>query len=239
MVRRSPRANRKVCISLHLVATYLYHALALTLPYTYILNPSHARSKIAEHIAAATPRSKSILIDCFAGAGGNTIAFALSGRFSQIFALERDPSVLACAKHNASLYGVEKDIFWIQGDCFDLLRKRLKGVQRSAVLFASPPWGGPEYSCSDVFDLESMQPYGLREMYEAFSRFSRHVVLYLPRTSDLRQVAGYGEDVDTVLFDRAKEGDGVSRTKVEQGPGSSEKTVTVKHYCMRGASKVS
>lgn len=97
--------------------------------------------KIAEHVATA-PVDKTILIDCFAGAGGNVIAFALSGRWKQIFAIEKDPAVLECAKHNAELYGVKNKIVWNLGDCFEVLKKRMKAVSKNAVIFASPPWGG-------------------------------------------------------------------------------------------------
>lgn len=98
-------------------------------------------SKIANQVATA-PASKTVLIDAFAGAGGNVIAFALSGRWKQIFAVEKDPKTLACAKHNAEVYGVAKKIWWIEGDVFDVLKTRLKATGKNAVLFASPPWGG-------------------------------------------------------------------------------------------------
>lgn len=99
-------------------------------------------SKIAKHVAEAAPLTKTVLVDAFAGAGGNTIAFARSGRWDQIFAIEKDAKVLQCAKHNAAIYGVDKKIWWIEGDCFDIIKKRLKGVGKEAVIFASPPWGG-------------------------------------------------------------------------------------------------
>lgn len=99
-------------------------------------------SKIAEHISQGAPASKSIIIDAFGGAGGNAIAFALSGRWQRIFAIEKDPNVLACGKHNAEVYGVASKIFWIQGDCLEVIKKRLKSVAKDAVIFASPPWGG-------------------------------------------------------------------------------------------------
>ena len=83
-----------------------------------------------------------MIIDCFAGAGGNAIAFALSGRWNQIFAVEKDEKTLACAKHNAEVYGVAKKIFWIDGDIFEMLDKRLRAAQKKAVVFGSPPWGG-------------------------------------------------------------------------------------------------
>lgn len=168
-------------------------------------------SVIAAHIAEAAPADKTILIDTFAGVGGNTIAFAQSGRWDQIFAIEQDEATLACAKHNAQIYGVEKKIWWMKGDCFDVLRKRLKSQGKKAVVFGSPPWGGPSYRAHEVFDLSTMQPYNLRKLYDEFTKISKDVVLYLPRTSDLNELADLVDD---------------------------DKQISVTHYCMRGASKV-
>ena len=106
------------------------------------VTPEPVANKIAEHVATA-PKSKTVLIDAFAGAGGNTIAFALSGRWRQIFAVEKDPKALACAKHNAEVYGVANKIVFIDGDVFNELTKgRLKTITKNAVIFGSPPWGG-------------------------------------------------------------------------------------------------
>ena len=48
---------------------------------------------------------------------------------------------------------------------------------------------GPSYTDSDVFDTETMEPYSLTYLFENFSRISSHLVLYLPRSSDLRQIS--------------------------------------------------
>ena len=74
---------------------------------------------------------------------------------------------------------------------------------RSTVVFASPPWGGVSYADRDVFDLSTMEPYNLAEIHAACWPM-RHV-LFLPRTSDIRQVAalvpeGKGEKVDVVQY---------------------------------------
>jgi len=174
------------------------------------VTPEPIAAKIASHISTSVPRSTTVLIDAFGGAGGNAIAFALTGRWTQIFAVERDPHVLACAKHNARVYGVEKLIWWIAGDVFEVLRSRLKSVAKSAVVFASPPWGGPTYTDWDIFDLAVMEPYSLTQLHTAFTNLSSHVVLFLPRSSDLRQIAKSAPD----------------GTKLQ-----------VVHYCMYGASK--
>jgi len=42
------------------------------------VTPEPVANKVAEDLAALTSKSKTVLIDMFAGAGGNVIAFALS-----------------------------------------------------------------------------------------------------------------------------------------------------------------
>jgi trimethylguanosine synthase len=98
--------------------------------------------QIAAHVAKTAPVEKTVLIDVFGGAGGSTIHFALSGRWERIFAVEKDLEVLKCAKRNAEIYGVSKKIWWIHGDCFDVLKTRFRDMRKEAVIFASPPWGG-------------------------------------------------------------------------------------------------
>lgn len=99
-------------------------------------------SKIAAHLAEIAPAERPILVDCFAGAGGNTIAFAKTGKWKRIYAIEKNPVVLQCAKHNAKIYGVENQITWFEGDCFEILKNQLKDLAPYSVIFASPPWGG-------------------------------------------------------------------------------------------------
>ena len=55
-----------------------------------------------------------------------------------------------------------------------------------------------------------MEPYPIEKLCSAFSGLTRNVVLYLPRTSDLQQLA-------------------------EHANGDEKLKVT--HYCMHGASK--
>ncbi|KAL9091457.1 MAG: hypothetical protein Q9165_004843 [Trypethelium subeluteriae] len=160
------------------------------------VTPEAVASQMAQDIGEHVSGHKTVLIDCFAGAGGNAIAFALSERWDRIFAIEKDPAALACAKHNAMIYGVDKKIFWIQGDCFNEIKKRFKGcgMEKDAVIFGSPPWGGPEYAGDAIFDLSKMQPYSLQHLYTPFSKLTKEIVLYLPRTSDLNQLANYAPE---------------------------------------------
>jgi trimethylguanosine synthase len=67
-------------------------------------------SKIANHTVSGLPDGTSIIVDVFCGVGGNAIAFALSGKFKRVYAIERNPAALACARHNAEIYGVADQI---------------------------------------------------------------------------------------------------------------------------------
>lgn len=84
------------------------------------------------------------------------------------------------------------------------------------MLFASPPWGGPGYRTDQVFDLSLMQPYSLAELHGA-CRAVDHA-LYLPRTSDVRQIARLvpdGEKIDVVQYCM----NGASKAMVAYIPG--------------------
>ena len=70
---------------------------------------------------------------------------------------------------------------------------------------------GTEYGNEDIFDLSKMDPYNLDMLYKSFTKYSKEVILYLPRNSDLNQIARYGED---------------------------GKKLEVAHYTIMGASKV-
>ena len=189
----------------------------------------HIFSTIARHIGDAASAEKAILIDCFAGVGGNVIAFAQSERWKRVYAIEKDPRILACAKHNAGIYGVQDKISWYEGDCFEILRNELAEISNHSIFFASPPWGGkptlprsvrygalltvagPGYKSDTVFNLAKMQPYTLTDLLAFFRQLTKDVALYLPRSSDVRQLA-----------DESLE----------------ESKMTVMHYCIEGASKV-
>lgn len=175
--------------------------------------------KIAQHVAQSAPKDRAVVLDPFCGVGGNTIALALSGHWKRVYAIEKDPATLACARHNAEIYGVADKITWFEGDCFAILGLKdgkedetalAALIKRHGVIFASPPWGGPAYGDTEVFDAELMEPYSLSHLHDSFSRICDHVALYLPRTSDLQQVA----------------------RKVK-----SNRKVQVVHYCTRGASR--
>lgn len=70
---------------------------------------------------------------------------------------------------------------------------------------------GPQYSDDNIFDLSTMQPYNLKHIYDRFSAYVPDFVLFLPRSSDLNQLAKYAPE---------------------------DKKLEVVHYCTNGSSKV-
>ncbi|KAL2756819.1 hypothetical protein ACRALDRAFT_2103127 [Sodiomyces alcalophilus JCM 7366] len=199
------------------IFSYYDDGIHLTDDAWFGVTPEPVAMQVAYDMSGSKP-SKKVLIDLFAGAGGNTIAFGLSDRWDKIISIERDTSTLACAQHNANIYEVGDRITWVNADCFDYLDRlhndpdslhpELRVDVASAVVFASPPWGGPGYRTAEVFDLSLMEPYNLQKLHQACREMDH--ALYLPRTSDLRQIA-------------------------RLAPGDDK--VEVVQYCMKGASK--
>lgn len=80
----------------------------------------------------------------------------LSSVVFSVLGVDIDPVRLNLARHNAEVYGVADRIEFVQGD-FLQLAPRLQGD----VVFLSPPWGGPDYLTSEVFNIETMmEPNG-------------------------------------------------------------------------------
>ncbi|KAJ1363485.1 hypothetical protein KIN20_023367 [Parelaphostrongylus tenuis] len=114
--------------------------------------------RIAEHIAdRMVRRPEMLIVDAFAGVGGNTIQLALKG--AKVIAIDMDPVRLKCARENARVYGVEDRIDFICCDFFHFASTWTHGLGVSVevdAVFLSPPWGGPSYLKSTVFDLDDL-----------------------------------------------------------------------------------
>lgn len=172
------------------------------------VTPEPVANQVAYDIAMRTDDSKTTIIDIFAGAGGNAIAFALSHRWDKIVAIEKNASVIACAKNNAAIYGVVDKITWVNDDCFSYVANHASIDVATTTIFASPPWGGPGYRTDKIFNLDTMQPYSAKQIHDLCKKMD--CALFLPRTSDLNQIAKLAPDGE----------------KIE-----------VVQYCMEGASK--
>jgi SAM-dependent methyltransferase len=75
-------------------------------------------------------RGKTV-VDAMCGCGGNAIGFARAG--CKVIAMDIDPGRLEMARHNAGIYGVERQITFRLGDARDL-------SVDGDLLFLDPPW---------------------------------------------------------------------------------------------------
>ncbi|XP_042321283.1 trimethylguanosine synthase [Sceloporus undulatus] len=140
--------------------------------------------KIAEHIADRVRQSfkSDIIIDAFCGVGGNAIQFALAAK--RVIAVDIDPVKIRLAHNNAEVYGVADRIEFICGDFMNLA-----SCLKADVVFLSPPWGGPEYTTAEVFDVQTMiYPDGF-EIFKLSQKITNNIVYFLPRNADIDQVA--------------------------------------------------
>ena len=128
---------------------------------------------IAEHIAMRL--SCDVVLDPFAGCGGNVIQLAMTCK--QVIAIDIDPVKIRMAKHNAAIYGVANKIEWIVGNSIDLLPSL-----RADVVFLSPPWGGVDYSRT-CFSLNDMRVKGVSglDLFAKVRKVSKNIAYYLPR----------------------------------------------------------
>lgn len=96
-----------------------------------------------------------LVVDAFAGAGGNTVAFARAG--AHALGVDTDADRLRAAAANATLYGVRGRCDFVRADWNSLseamARHRPRGACAPDLLFLSPPWGGPDYLAAERYDL--------------------------------------------------------------------------------------
>ncbi|TVU12273.1 hypothetical protein EJB05_45908, partial [Eragrostis curvula] len=129
----------------------------------------------ASQAARAAPGD--LVIDAFAGCGGNSI------QGCYVIAVEIDPHKVELAAHNARVYGVEDRIEFVVGDFF-----RLAPFLKADVVFLSPPWGGPSYIQAPVYTLDMLKPKDGYATFQAAQRISPNIIMFLPRTLDIDQL---------------------------------------------------
>ncbi|KAL6861159.1 hypothetical protein ACP4OV_016859 [Aristida adscensionis] len=141
----------------------------------------------ASQAARAAPRD--VVVDAFAGVGGNSIQFAARHATPPrrpgcyVVAVEIDPRRVALAAHNARVYGVEDRIDFVVGDFF-----RLAPFLKADVVFLSPPWGGPSYIKAPVYTLDMLRPKDGYATFQAAQKISSNIIMFLPRTVSISQV---------------------------------------------------
>ncbi|KAE9551800.1 hypothetical protein FO519_004971 [Halicephalobus sp. NKZ332] len=151
--------------------------------------------QIGRHLADRLVTKNCLILDCFTGAGGNAIQFALKGAL--VYAVDLDPIKIRIARQNAKVYGVEDRITFFCGNAFHVIdsfinsRKNDPSKLPFDVIFLSPPWGGPQYLNAREFTLDMCTPDGF-EIFRRASKITENIVYFLPRntrTSDLLLLA--------------------------------------------------
>jgi trimethylguanosine synthase len=145
----------------------------------YSVTPEAIGHHIAQH---STPGS--VVWDAFAGVGGNSIQYALAGM--NVVATELDPDRIRMCRENARIYGVDQYIDFLQADALSM-----KNIWRGGfdTVFLSPPWGGPEYLKSEVYDALTMLPIDCKAMIETATRMKGKLVFYMPKNTELTRLA--------------------------------------------------
>ncbi|KAJ8291548.1 Trimethylguanosine synthase [Rhodotorula toruloides] len=111
----------------------------------YSVTPENIAAQIAERCRCG------VVVDAFCGVGGNAIQFAFT--CERVIALDVSPVRLACAAHNARIYGVADRITFVLADWVHWTKEYVERLQRGEVkdedkvevVFLSPPWGGVDY----------------------------------------------------------------------------------------------
>lgn len=147
-------------------------------------NPSKSAKKKGRNKALAPAKPPGIVLDAFCGPGGNAIQFALEAPPGGIvFAIDIDPIKIQIAKHNSSIYGVQDRIEFVIGDSL-----RISSRFRVDAVYLAPPWGGPNYTETERYDLSSLQPVPGEELYRTFAGLSPNIAITLPKTVDQAQL---------------------------------------------------
>ena len=140
---------------------------------------SVTQEEIAAKIAK-TCEDADLVLDAFAGAGGNVIQFAKN---SSVIAVDIDPHKLELLKNNSKVYQVEHKVQCLEGDFLEV-GKTLESID---VVFMSPPWGGPEYCRAYSFDLKGITP-SIYKVASVCSELTRNLIIYFPRNINPSQV---------------------------------------------------
>nr|CAD2181690.1 unnamed protein product [Meloidogyne enterolobii] len=155
---------------------------------------------LAQHVADRLVRIRDcIILDAFAGSGGNSIQFALKGAF--VYAIDIDPVKLRCSARNAQIYGARDRINFICGNFFHICKsligarkyKEENKIVKSSypyttdlypfaidAVYLSPPWGGPSYAKSgkEEFDLQKDIILDGVKIFNYAKKISQNVVYF-------------------------------------------------------------
>ena len=95
-------------------------------------------------------------LDLFCGVGGNSMSLASLPSVAHLDAVDINSAAIDSLRTNAEIYGVAAKLTTHQKDAMSFLDSCASRGETFDFLFASPPWGGPEYKDKMDFDLDAM-----------------------------------------------------------------------------------
>ena len=158
----------------------------------YSVTPENIARFLARFVRACVPEVQTVL-DVFCGGGGNTIQFAM--QFPRVIGVDNSLEHLYCTAQNAKVYDVDDRIWLRYGSWVKFVKEESSELAfwrklDIGVVFASPPWGGPEYLREATYDVERhLRPLPLSKLLDSFFKITKNVVLFLPRNCNLYQLA--------------------------------------------------
>ena len=170
---------------------------------------SLALQPIMDEIAEAIPGET--VLDPFCGFGGSSIGLARAGM--TVTAADLAPDRIDSARYNAELFGINKSIYFEQGNALELL-----GVVKADAVFLDPPWGGPGYIQKRKFQLADFTPDGFDLLAIALSHFSC-VALRVPRNFDFSELSVFGSHIPMVILANTLKGELLHFTVVIRDKG--------------------
>ena len=139
--------------------------------------------EISDYISSIIPDSLNCsILDGFCGCGGNIISF--SKNFKKVFANDLFESKINMTKNNSKIYNCPDNIVYFNKDYFDL-----NIDEKIDYIFLSPPWGGPEYKKDKIYSLKKWMNPDAEKIIEKSLNFSKNIIFYLPRNTDLEELA--------------------------------------------------
>jgi hypothetical protein len=140
--------------------------------------------EISDYISSIIPDSlNSTILDGFCGCGGNIISF--SKNFKKVFANDLFESKINMTKNNTKIYDCPDNIKYYNTDYFDLNLNN----EKIDYVFLSPPWGGPEYKNDKTYSMKKWINPDVEKIIEKSLSFSKNIIFYLPRSTDLVELA--------------------------------------------------
>lgn len=186
-----PKDLKKYWEDRYSLFTRFDEGIYLTPELWYSVTPEPVAIFYAKFFKHCLPELQNVL-DLFCGGGGNTIQFARF--FKEVYALDYNTDNIKCTLHNAALYGVDQKVHPIEFDWGKVQSSKGSRLllylnERVDVVFASPPWGGPSYTSQKVYNLDDLMPLNIEDLLRTCFEISNNVCLFLPRTSDLKQLS--------------------------------------------------